>query len=419
LECGVDSKKLIPPKHPVNLAIFFEQEMSIGGNYQQAFNNVLVVKNISSEIVRVVYFTTIKKNVEVLTSYGIDAEFLPISGLNRMWLSIRRTVMSKIGWKFIPFIEKKNYLERTLGCHNIDLVYFTSQSALPVFLEHINYIYTLFDLCHRDYPEFPEVNFRGVFEKRDLLFNAVLPKAIAVFVDSDLGKANAVRYYGLNESRVFVMPFSCSVHSNIDEKEYIDRFINVRLKYDLKVDYVFYPAQFWSHKNHIYLLNGIKELELVYGIVIGVIFSGGDQGNICHVKKYSKDLGLLNRVRFAGFVPDYEMPYLYRQSIALVMPTYFGPTNLPPLEAFRLGVPVLYSDLPGLRDQVGKAALLMNLQDPRSMADHLACLMKDGNLRQSLIDKGTHRLDGLSESNPEKTLTIVLKKFQHCRDCWI
>ena len=139
MECGVDSKKLIPPKHPVNLAIFFEQEMSIGGNYQQAFNNVLVVKNISSEIVRVVYFTTIKKNVEVLTSYGIDAEFLPISGLNRMWLSIRRTVMSKIGWKFIPFIEKKNYLERTLGCHNIDLVYFTSQSALPVFLEHINY----------------------------------------------------------------------------------------------------------------------------------------------------------------------------------------------------------------------------------------------------------------------------------------
>ena len=30
------------------------------------------------------------------------------------------------------------------------------------------------------------------------------------------------------------------------------------------------------------------------------------------------------------------------------MPT-FGPTNIPPLEAFELGTPVLYPDLKGLR----------------------------------------------------------------------
>ena len=53
------------------------------------------------------------------------------------------------------------------------------------------------------------------------------------------------------------------------------------------------------------------------------------------------------------------------------MPTYFGPTNIPPLEAFALGVPVLYSDLPGLKDQVGDSALLLDLNNPESMAQHM------------------------------------------------
>ena len=74
-------------------------------------------------------------------------------------------------------------------------------------------------------------------------------------------------------------------------------------------------------------------------------------------------MNLENKVRFAGFVDDEELPFLYSQSIALVMPTYFGPTNIPPLEAFKINVPVLYSDLPGLRDQVGKAAMLIDLKN--------------------------------------------------------
>ena len=57
------------------------------------------------------------------------------------------------------------------------------------------------------------------------------------------------------------------------------------------------------------------------------------------------------------------------------MPTYFGPTNIPPLEAFKINVPVLYSDLPGLRDQVGKAAMLIDLKKPESLASNLKKLL--------------------------------------------
>ena len=66
----------------------------------------------------------------------------------------------------------------------------------------------------------------------------------------------------------------------------------------------------------------------------------------------------------------------------------FGPTNLPPLEAFELGVPVLYSDKPGLRDQVGDAALLLDLKDPLVLANHLNKLITDPLVRTRLINAG-------------------------------
>ncbi|HEX6260676.1 MAG TPA: glycosyltransferase, partial [Woeseiaceae bacterium] len=68
-------------------------------------------------------------------------------------------------------------------------------------------------------------------------------------------------------------------------------------------------------------------------------------------------------------------PYLYSDALALVMPTYFGPTNIPPMEALALGVPVLYSDLPSFREQLGEAARYIDLERPESLADALDDLL--------------------------------------------
>ena len=62
------------------------------------------------------------------------------------------------------------------------------------------------------------------------------------------------------------------------------------------------------------------------------------------------------------------------EKLTLVMPTFFGPTNSPPLEAFSLGVPILYSDLIGLKDIVA-AALFLDLDDPGSLAQNLKNLI--------------------------------------------
>ena len=132
----------------------------------------------------------------------------------------------------------------------------------------------------------------------------------------------------------------------------------------------------------------------------------------------TKKMNLENKVRFAGFVDDEELPFLYSQSIALVMPTYFGPTNIPPLEAFKINVPVLYSDLPGLRDQVGKAAMLIDLKKPESLASNLKKLLNSKKLKNYLTAQGRLRLKQLNSKNNTNNLKKIIKNFQIIRDCW-
>ena len=125
--------------------------------------------------------------------------------------------------------------------------------------------------------------------------------------------------------------------------------------------------------------------------------------------KVATDLGLANRVIFTGFVPNKEMPYLYRQALALTMPSYFGPTNLPPMEAFQLGVPVIYGDINGAKEQLGDAAILVDLNDEITFADALVSLQNEL-VRKDLIKKGYRQLESINAKRSlakEKFINMV------------
>jgi glycosyltransferase involved in cell wall biosynthesis len=243
---------------------------------------------------------------------------------------------------------------------------------------------------------------------------AILPRAAAIFVDSELGKKNTARRYGVDQERIHILPFQAA---EATQRE-VDSNASPLEKYQLELPYVFYPAQFWAHKNHVYLLEGLHLLENQYGKRVGAIFSGGDMGCRAYIECFAKKLSLKDRIRFVGFVSDEEIVALYRHSLALVMPSYFGPTNLPPLEAFQLGVPVLYSDKDGLREQVGDAALLMNLNNPESMAIHLKNLIDDEHLARRLIIAGYKRLKFYNSYDRLGLLQNVIEDFSWRRLCW-
>lgn len=403
---------------PIRLGVIFDQQIGTGGGYQQALNAALLVKQLSADLVEPIYFTTLKENTRTLLEYGINAIHLDLSLYDIAWIYFLRFIQSGHIIKIIKYLSRQNPFERALNKQKIDLVYFLSPSSRAIDLEKLNYITTVWDLCHRDDPEFPEVRWERQLESREKNFRALLPRATAIFVDSTIGKANVIHRYGIDEDRIHVMPFQGAVTTRLDSINLQANEFDVREKYDLKFPYIFYPAQFWAHKNHVYVLNGLKSLESKYGLVVGAIFAGGDRGNAEYVEEYAARLGITERVRFVGFVSNQEIKSLYKQSLALVMPTYFGPTNLPPLEAFGLGVPVLYSDKAGLREQVGDAALLMNLKAPETMADHLHALIKDQTLRDRLIMAGKNKLRQIEAIDRIAILQGVIEDFRWRRLCW-
>jgi glycosyltransferase involved in cell wall biosynthesis len=193
----------------------------------------------------------------------------------------------------------------------------------------------------------------------------------------------------------------------------------VRRKYDLPACYVFYPAYYSDHKNHLYLLEGLLDLERRHGIVLHAVFcGGGDPGDQEAVERQVGALGLKARVKFLGLVPDEDIPALYEGALALVMPAHFGPTNLPPLEAATLGCPVIYSDLPAFREQMGDAALYCDLDDVSSLADHLAALIQNQGLRISLQEAGQKVAAEIAQIDYGELLRPILDRYAYVRRRW-
>jgi glycosyltransferase involved in cell wall biosynthesis len=405
---------------PIRMIAFIDQDRTSGGGYQQAKNAALLLKKLPPDLCSVEFVTTWRSSVEDLRHSGIDAVYFPTKLLRGFAARVGSNIDRGGTLELLRHPTRMASVERLLSAMRADIVYFLTPSNLALMMDRFNYLFTVWDLSHRDEVEFPEVRVRHEFERRERLFESALKRATGIFVESKAGRENVVRRYSVDDDRVHLMPFSPASRTMLSDEEYAANYVDIRAKYGLapEMQYVYYPAQFWPHKNHVYLLQGLCSLEKRYGIRMSAVFSGKDFGNMKYVKAVAKDLGLEDRVFFLGFVPDEDVPYLYRQSLALVMPTYFGPTNLPPLEAFALRVPVLYPDLKMLRDQVGDAGLLIDLNQPDSMADALFTLIEQPALRDEIVARGARRLAGLDDTQRLSTIEQVLGRYRVRMRCW-
>ena len=393
----------------MRIAVLIENRVHAGGGFQQGLSTARILEEHQSEDCEFVYFTIWKTNLEILKAQGITAYYLGWTAwvywaLSRFLLTLK--VLRTLG-VLISFP-----VERRIVRNRVDMVYFLMPSPFAILLRKTNFVITVWDLCHRDHPEFPEVSLHSQFEYREYIFTHALPKAVAILVDSELGKSNVVRRYGCDGERVCVARFlpalDTTKHSDID----------VAGKYAIGQRYVFYPAQFWAHKNHVYILDGLAVLKNKFGVTLDVVFSGSDKGNLNYVRGYATKLGLGQNVHCVGFITDAEMISFYKNALALVMPTYFGPTNLPPLEAFACGCPVCYSDLPGLRDQVGDAAFLIDLNDPESLAAQLIAIQHDSANVQVKIAKGKALLGTWTQDDYWNVLDDIFSAFARKLKCW-
>lgn len=188
-------------------------------------------------------------------------------------------------------------------------------------------------------------------------------------------------------------------------------------KYGLPKRYIFYPAQFWAHKNHLRLIEALSLIRQEKGLEIPAVFVGSKKNAYKRTWGKIADLGLSKQIIYLGYVTDEDMVGLYKNAQALVMPTFFGPSNIPPLEAFLLECPVVTSDVPGIREQVGDAAILVDPASPPSIAEAIVDIWSDEALRQELIRKGRTRLDSWRPEQFSSTFQdMITRLFQSMQD---
>ncbi|OGA71141.1 MAG: hypothetical protein A3G83_00455 [Betaproteobacteria bacterium RIFCSPLOWO2_12_FULL_68_20] len=300
-------------------------------------------------------------------------------------------------------------LERTGRERGVQAVWFVPGLAHDAL--DIPYVGTVWDLQHRLHPWFPEVCSDGYWEHRELVYSRFVRRATHLVTGTRVGAEQLSRLYGVAPERISVLPQPAPrVLAQAEPSQAVAALGAER--------FFLYPAQFWPHKNHVNLLHALKLLEERHGERLSLVLPGADKGNAAHVRRTSEALGLAARVHLPGFVSAADLAWLYRRAAALVYPSFNGPDNLPPLEAFAHGCPVVLAEYPGAREQAGDAALFFDPRDPGELAAKLASLLRDAPLAQELARRGRERAARWTAHDYVRGIFGVLDALEPIRRCW-
>jgi glycosyltransferase involved in cell wall biosynthesis len=281
----------------------------------------------------------------------------------------------------------------------------------------VPYILTLWDLQHRLQPYFPEVSKEGEWNSREGTYSQTLRRASFIITGTNIGKSEIEKFYQVPEERIKVLPLPAPNfnQSNLD----VNIDVNIlKKKYRIEKPYLFYPAQFWPHKNHANLLKSVQILKDQFNLVFDMVFTGSNKGNLNYVQNLSVELGIQEQVKFLGFVSQADLIALYRHAFALTFVSFFGPDNIPPLEAFTLGCPVVAAKVAGSEEQLGDAALFIDPKDARQIAEAVKLIHDNWEFRNTLIQKGFSHASKWSPEDYLNGVFQILDEFQSIRKCW-
>jgi glycosyltransferase involved in cell wall biosynthesis len=308
--------------------------------------------------------------------------------------------------------------EADLRRRNVDLLWFNHLEPIDVGLP---YILNIFDLQHRLQSFFPEVSAGGLWEEREKAWAPAIMRAALVTVGSEEAKRDLCLFYGMPAGRVRVIEFPTPQRAIAGAQQAAkDPCAGqaLRDKYGIKGEFLYYPAQFWAHKNHVNLLRALKISRERDGTELSLALTGSDQGNLAHVRRVAAELGLESHVHFLGFVPPDDVIALYRHAFALTFVSFFGPENLPPLEAMSLRCPVVLADIEGVRALFGEAPILVDPRDEGAIAAGIRFLRDKPEQREKRISLGREIALRNTRHDYVRKLCDLFDEFEAIRRAW-
>ena len=286
---------------------------------------------------------------------------------------------------------------------DIDMLLSPAISAYPHFYMNKTFVFTLHDMQEKYYPEFFS-RYENIIR---WLNNRTLAKsAYKIICESNFVKNDIVKFTGVNGDKITVIE-SPPPEEFLNYKFDDTQFDVVREKYNLPQKYIFYPAQCWFHKNHIKLVEAFELVSKKYDDVY-LILTGSQQNNYNNLINRIDELSLNDKIKHLGYIDYEDLPYFYKMSQFLVMPTLFESVSIPIYEAFALEVAVCSSNVVALPEQVGGAGVIFNPHNINDMAEKMMVYLSDEDLRKEKARLGFERVSGFNhDAYREKLLKII------------
>lgn len=299
-----------------------------------------------------------------------------------LFSKLLQKIWNKISIKLIDSINQSTLLKK----HNINLLF--CPFSAPTYAEKgIPVVAIAYDLQHLDYKFFftPQEQ-----QHRTKFITELLRKSQKIICISDFTRQSFIKYFQAPSEKFAVIPISIHERlTKLNDNIVKENLINLGLA---ERKYIFYPANYWPHKNHRMLLTayGIYKKHLPDGL--DLVFTGALEDEQNQLKAAAKVMGLSENVKFLGYLNEEALTSVWQGCECLVFPSLYEGFGIPVLEAMAFGKTVLSSNAASLPEVGGDAVIYFDPRKPDEIASCLLKISSNSLLIEDLVNQGYQRL---------------------------
>lgn len=153
------------------------------------------------------------------------------------------------------------------------------------------------------------------------------------------------------------------------------------------------------NKGHRYLIDAFAAYHEHYNSNSRLILVGKEDRHLIAysnvLREQASRLGVFGRVHFIDTVSEAELRAYYETASALVVASEHEGFCVPVVEAMALGVPVVAYGTTAVPHTLGDAGLVWDEPDPFLLAQSVDTVVRDGQVRRRLIERGRRRYGAL------------------------
>ncbi len=284
-------------------------------------------------------------------------------------------------------------------------VLFVPSHVLPI-IGPKRTVVTVHDLGYEYFPEAHPPN-----ERRYLRWSTKRHARVAtrIIADSQATKQDLVRLYGADPDRIRVVYLAPDPEL---------KPIKDKIKLSLTLAQFGIPgyAKYLLHVGAMRPRKNLDRLIEAFAIVrerrpeqkLHLMLVGDMASEGHRLRQKAKAMGLLEFIRFPGFILPHQIATVYSGAAAYVLPSLFEGFGLPALEAQACETPLVCANSSSLPEIAGEGALYFDPLNVEDMADAIERALTDRDLREELIAKGRENLKRFSwQKAAQETLAVL------------